>query len=44
METNLKQLSEIGYQVVWFAGSYCRACQGDRDVILRWNGERWLVL
>lgn len=37
-------LVESGFQIVTCSGAYCRACRDGRDLILRWDGERWLAL
>jgi hypothetical protein len=44
MDWRLDLLAKCGYQIVSISGIYCRACRDDRDVVLRWDGERWLVL
>ena len=39
-----KQLADIGYQIVSLSGDYCCAIRGDREVMLKWDGESWIVL
>lgn len=44
MDWRIDLLAQCGYQIVSLSGEYCRACRNDRDIMLRWDGERWLVL
>lgn len=44
MDGNCWMLRAAGYDIVWLSGSYCRACHCGRDVLLRWNGEDWIVV
>ena len=43
METRFRNLTDSGFQLVWAAGDYCQACRDERDFILRWDGEHWVV-
>lgn len=43
MDWKFSLLSDCGYQIVWAAGQYCRACRDGRDMILQWDGERWIA-
>ncbi|MFO0948877.1 MAG: hypothetical protein U1D30_23685 [Planctomycetota bacterium] len=44
MDWKAKQLADIGYQIVSLSGDYCCAIRGDREVMLKWDGESWIVL
>ena len=44
MEWRFHLLTSCGYEIVCASGEYCRACRDCHDVILRWDGETWLVL
>lgn len=37
-------LARNGYEIVNVNGSYCLAFHSGQEVLLRWNGERWLIL
>jgi len=44
MNANYHVLANWGYSIIWTAGEYCQAIRDERDVTLRWNGERWMEL
>lgn len=44
MDTRSLLLVETGYRVLSLAGNYCLAMREDAEVILRWDGEKWLLL
>lgn len=44
MDWKAKQLADIGYQIVHLSGDYCCAIHGEREVMLKWDGESWIVL
>lgn len=44
MDWRFGQLANAGFQIVWFAGDYVRACRNGRDEIFRWDGEEWVML
>jgi hypothetical protein len=43
MDWKYSLLAASGYQILAFSGFYCQACWGEQYVLLRWNGERWLL-
>jgi hypothetical protein len=44
MDWKTDLLAQSGYVVVDMNGTYCRAFHLGAEVLLRWDGERWLVL
>lgn len=44
MDWKIHLLASNGYEIVNVNGSYCLAFHGEQEVLLRWDGEQWLVL
>lgn len=44
MDSKCNLLVEHGYHIVWMAGNYCRAWRENQDLLLRWDGDHWVVL
>lgn len=44
MLTPLHLLAQEGFTILATAGCYCRAERDQHVVLLRWDGETWLVL
>ena len=44
MGMSVNELSAVGFQIVGLAGLYCRAYRDNQDFLLRWEGDKWVVL
>lgn len=44
MESKWELLRSEGYELIAAAGCYCRAMREEHEVLLRWDGEEWIVM
>lgn len=44
MDWRSQVLLQCGYQVLSQSGDYCLAYRDNHDIILKWDGQAWIIV